>query len=202
MKYYKLDLKDFIEESNGKLYRIIATQDFKDVKKGDKGGYIDDSSQLINFGWVYDNSTVNNSRVNNSRVDNNSTVNNSTVNNSTVDIELLKNNIVKYIALTCGFYPINNKYVLYKRVNKVKEGEYLSLQDSNFKYFDNQIAEELNYDSYILSSCSKGLHISGMYYWNEGDTLIQVECNVEDVITCREGKLRVKKLRVIGEVKL
>ena len=53
----------------------------------------------------------------------------------------------------------------------------------------------------ITHSCSTGLHISTPFYWQDGDTLIAVEVAVEDVITCQSGKLRVKKLKVIGEVK-
>ena len=38
-------------------------------------------------------------------------------------------------------------------------------------------------------------------YWIEGDTLIAVEVNVDDIITCQEGKLRVKKVKTLGEIK-
>jgi ADP-glucose pyrophosphorylase len=165
------------------------------------------NSRVANNSRV-DNSIVdNNSRVDNSIVENNSTVNNnsrvdnSTVNNSTVDNGLLKTDIKKYIALTCGFYPVNNIYYLFKRVRKISDGNYASCFDSRFLYKDGEIAEVADFDSDITIDCGKGIHISGMYYWTEGDVLIQVECHIEDVITCKSGKLRVKKIKVIGEVK-
>ena len=46
---------------NGKpLYRIEALRDFADVKKGDKGGFIENESNLSQSDdcWVYDNAQV------------------------------------------------------------------------------------------------------------------------------------------------
>ena len=42
------------------LHRIIATEDFDDVKKGDLGGYIENESNLSREGtcWVYDEAIV------------------------------------------------------------------------------------------------------------------------------------------------
>ena len=52
---------------NGKtLYRIEALKDFGDVKKGDKGGFIENEKNLSQSGdcWVYDNAKVyNNAKV-------------------------------------------------------------------------------------------------------------------------------------------
>ena len=46
---------------NGKtLYRIEALKDFNDVKKGDKGGFVESDNNLTQSGdcWIYDNAKV------------------------------------------------------------------------------------------------------------------------------------------------
>ena len=58
-KKYKLT-KETINVFNKTLYRIEALRDFNDVKKGDKGGFVekeDNLSQSDNC-WVYDNAKV------------------------------------------------------------------------------------------------------------------------------------------------
>lgn len=54
-KKYYLDKEDTIEFEGRTLYRIVALRDFKKVKKGDKGGYIEKESNLshIDNCWVY-----------------------------------------------------------------------------------------------------------------------------------------------------
>ena len=64
-KKYKLTNESVIV--NGKtLYRIKSLKDFGNVKKGDKGGFIENESNLSQSGdcWVYDNAKVyNNAKV-------------------------------------------------------------------------------------------------------------------------------------------
>ena len=54
MEKFKLDKKDFKTINNTKLFRIIALKDFGNVKKGDKGGYIEKVENLSLEGncWV------------------------------------------------------------------------------------------------------------------------------------------------------
>lgn len=57
----KYKLTDETIEINGKtLYRIEALKDFSNVKKGDKGGFIEKEENLSHLGsaWVYDNAKV------------------------------------------------------------------------------------------------------------------------------------------------
>lgn len=57
----KYKLTDETIEVNGKtLYRIEALKDFSNVKKGDKGGFIEKEENLSHLGsaWVYDNAKV------------------------------------------------------------------------------------------------------------------------------------------------
>ena len=58
-KKYKLT-EETISVDGRTLYRIEALKDFNDVKKGDKGGFIEDENNLTQYGkcWVYDNATV------------------------------------------------------------------------------------------------------------------------------------------------
>ena len=58
-KKYKLT-NETIQHCGNTLYRIEALRDFKDVKKGDKGGFIereDNLSQEDNC-WIYDDAKV------------------------------------------------------------------------------------------------------------------------------------------------
>lgn len=50
------------EDPNGNLYRIKALRDFSDVKKGEFGGYIENSKNLSHEGdcWVYNSAIVKN----------------------------------------------------------------------------------------------------------------------------------------------
>ena len=113
----------------------------------------------------------------------------------------MKADIIQYIAKTLNIYPIKNKYILYKRVNKISERKYASCYDSNFIYEDGKIVTVKNPDNNINNSCSSGIHVSTPFYWTQGNTLIACEVNVKDIITCLENKIRCKKVKVIGEIK-
>ena len=58
-KKYKLT-EETISVDGRTLYRIEALKDFNDVKKGDKGGFIENENNLTQYGkcWVYDNAEV------------------------------------------------------------------------------------------------------------------------------------------------
>jgi len=112
----------------------------------------------------------------------------------------IQEDMVQYIACSLNVYPVNGKYILYKRVKKIEEGVYASLYDSNFIYRDGEIAEVKNPNLDFTDSCASGIHVSTPFFWDKGDTLIAVEVRVEDIITCMEGKIRCKKVKVIGEV--
>ena len=59
-KKYKLTEESINPLSSIRLYRIEALKDFADVKKGDKGGFVESRDNLSQYGdcWVYDNATV------------------------------------------------------------------------------------------------------------------------------------------------
>ena len=58
-KKYKLT-DETIEVEGKALYRIEALKDFCEIKKGDKGGFIESEDNLSHEGnaWVYDNACV------------------------------------------------------------------------------------------------------------------------------------------------
>jgi len=112
----------------------------------------------------------------------------------------IKKDLIQYIACSLNIYPVNGKYILYKKVNKKALGVYTSLYDPYFEYRDGEYAEVDNPNLDFLESCGDGIHVSTPFYWNGGDTLIAVEVDIADVITCMEGKLRCRKVKVIGEV--
>jgi len=112
----------------------------------------------------------------------------------------IKDDLVQYIACSLNTYPVDGKYILFKRVNRKTRGIYTSLFDSSFIYRDGEYAEIKNPDLDFLESCGGGIHVSTPFFWQDGDTLIAVEVNIEDIITCMNGKLRCKRVKVIGEV--
>lgn len=59
-KKYKLLENDTIMVNGRALYRIEALKDFADVRKGDRGGYVEKEDNLSHDGicWVYDNARV------------------------------------------------------------------------------------------------------------------------------------------------
>ena len=59
IKKYKLT-EEIIKVDDSILYRIEALRDFNDVKKGDKGGFVEKEENLSQYGdsWVYDNAMV------------------------------------------------------------------------------------------------------------------------------------------------
>jgi len=119
-------------------------------------------------------------------------------------VELNKNYTLKQLILgSLNIIPDKNgNYLLYKRVNKIVKGKYASIYDKSFIYENNKIAKAKKINENINNPCAESLHVSTPNYWNTGDTLIEVKVNIKDIITCRLGKLRVRKLKVLREVKI
>jgi len=96
-----------------------------------------------------------------------------------------------------GILPVNNKVILYKYLNKYFTFSY----DNSFKYPKKGEVSVDEYDTSIQASCASGLHFADPCYWS-GDVLIAAEIDLNDIITVQEGKVRVKKANILGEVKL
>lgn len=174
------------------LYRIKALKDFSNVKKGDLGGWIEKEENLSQEenAWVYGDAKV----YGDAEINEENRIITGYINKDYKDIK-------SKLAIQLGVYPLNNKIILFKRVNKKSKGIYTSCYDSKFEYKDNQIVKVKDYNKFN-TSCGEGIHLSTPLYWNEGDTLIACEVNLKDIITIQRGKVRCKKCKVIGEVKL
>ena len=87
-------------------------------------------------------------------------------------------------------------FIAYKHVKK----NLSSLHDCNFKY---EVGKTIKADKPEISdkSCASGLHVSHASYWNgkEGEIILFCLCHIKDVITVQEGKIRVKKLKVLSK---
>ena len=205
---YKLT-KNKIEHFGIILYQIEVVEPFLNLKKGDKGGYIESEKNLSQIGdaWVSDNAWVSgNAQVygdawvsGNAQVSGNAKIlqkNRVLTGFITKSLEDLRYSLIAQI----GIIP-ENKIILYKRVNKIKEGKYQSVYDKDFFYEDGKVSEVKDYEK-SNASCGKGIHLSTPLYWNEGDTLIKCEVNFEDIITIQDGKVRAKKCKCLGEVNI
>lgn len=208
MKKYKLLKSRFIIQNGIKLFRIKALINTGiNIKKGDLGGYIEKEENLSHeqLCWVYEGARVSgDARVygdawvyGGARVCEKHKIKYGVL---VVDISNNKN-IEQNIECAFNIRAIKECIILYKRVSHLIKGEYMSCYDSNFTYKDGKIARAIEPDL-STDSCASGLHASTPEYWNEGNCLIAVEIKIKDIITVQEGKVRCKKLKVLGEVNL
>jgi len=118
--------------------------------------------------------------------------------------------IEKYLSIEdklsaqCFTKPMNDKVILYKRVDKIEEGKYKSLYDPNFIYEDGKeqkIDEKISDWDVNNIFCNKGIHLSYPTYWSSGDTLIACEVNINDVFEIQDGEVRCIRCKTLREVK-
>lgn len=109
------------------------------------------------------------------------------------------------VRCSAGLPIIDGKIIAYKYVIKGETG-FHSMHDYGFKYYLNETAECL-YPSISNESCAPGLHCGDLSYWEDAKEnnqdihcCLMVEVKKEDVITIQEGKIRCKRLKVIGIV--
>ena len=200
MKKYKLLKDDFIDTYDTSFYRIQATKDFKGVKKGDLGGYIESEKNLSQEegAWVFGNAKV----YGDAWVFENAKVSESislSFGHTVVDVS--NNNNLRILLLnSLNVVPNKDgKITLYKKVNKIDNKTFKSNYDMSFIYMIGKISKASKWDE-SMRSCAEGLHVSTPTYWNEGDSLIEVEVALEDIICVQQGKVRCKQLKVIREV--
>ena len=99
-----------------------------------------------------------------------------------------------------GVVPQNNKVILYKRVWKTDdENVFKSDYRRNFLYKIGKISRARNVDEDIFKSCTRGLHFTSLEFINyyNGDTIIECEIEVSDIITVQDSKVRVRKCKVL-----
>ena len=201
-----------------KLFRIKAIASFGNIKAGDLGGFVEKEANLSDVGtsWVSDDAQVHgNARVySNARVYGDVQVygDAQVYGNAWVYARVrlqfgktdfdVKLNLYGTIRNSIGAAAFLDRVILYKKVNKTdKISIFTSCYDVFFKYQVGKTAFAKECDENWDRSCASGLHCSSADYWNEGDTLLAVEVKLKDIICCQEGKVRCRKLKVLGVCK-
>lgn len=107
----------------------------------------------------------------------------------------LSRDLISNIEAQTGLKCFNNEVYCYKHVRD----DLSSLYDETFKYTVNEWIEVIDPDL-SHKSCVSGLHVSNAQYWNRngGEMVLFCKVKLEDIITVQEGKIRCKKLFVIG----
>jgi len=106
------------------------------------------------------------------------------------------------LAKQLGLTTSTDSVYLFKKVIKTdNSNRFVSVYDKKFIY---EIGKWINVRNPDMSdkSCTSGLHCGTALYWKSGDTLLEVEVKLRDIITIQEGKVRCKRLRVVGVVNI
>lgn len=105
-------------------------------------------------------------------------------------------NIMMSIKCQTGLEVMNGHVYAYKHVRE----DLSSMYDPKFKYKVGEYAWDQNYDSDPSVPCANGLHVSNATYWEnrDGKKVIMVKIALDDIIAVQKGKIRCKKLFVIG----
>ncbi len=99
-----------------------------------------------------------------------------------------------------GIVPNDNKIVLYKRVWSTDEPDvFKSDYRRNFLYKIGKISRVRNVDEDVFKSCTRGLHLTTLNIAKNygGDTIIECEVKVPDIVTVQDGKVRARKCKVL-----
>lgn len=168
-KYKLIDPEGFDRKYKGiPMKRLIALKNFSDVKKGDLGGLIDESSTLSQDGdcWIYSGSVV----IRDSKIDGNAKVRSSSkIESSTIKENTDVKGVIQYSEI-CGhtFIDVNHSYIL------------RSVLDGNIKIIGTSIKIE---DSKIIDSVT----ISS----NEFSRMEIFNSDIKDNVTIRNGRLAI-----------
>lgn len=103
-----------------------------------------------------------------------------------------------------GIAPNDNKVILYKRVWSTDDPDvFKSDYRQNFLYKIGKISRARNVNEDIFKSCTDGLHFTSLEFVNRhsGDTILECEVKVPDIVTVQASQVRARKCRVIGVYK-
>ena len=105
-------------------------------------------------------------------------------------------NMLENIEAQTGLKSFNNEIYCYKHVR----ADLSSLHDVNFKYVIGDYVSVDDVDLDETKSCTNGLHVSNAQYWNDksGEKILFCKVSVDDIIAVQDGKIRCKRLFVIG----
>ncbi len=99
-----------------------------------------------------------------------------------------------------GVKPKHNKVVLYKSVWRTDdESVFKSDYHRNFLYKIGKISRAQNVNEDILEHCARGLHFTSLEFVNyySGDTILECEVDVNDIVTVQDSKVRARKCKVL-----
>jgi hypothetical protein len=99
-----------------------------------------------------------------------------------------------------GITPKNNKVVLYKKVWSTKDQDvFKSDYHRNFLYKIGKISRTRNVNEDVLECYARGLHFTSLeFIYNlNGDTILECEVEVPDIVTILNSTVRARKCRVI-----
>ncbi len=94
----------------------------------------------------------------------------------------------------------NNKVILYKKVWSTDDPDvFKSDYDRNLLYEIGKISRARKVDKDIFKSYAGGLHFTSLEFINDydGDSIIECEVEIPDIITIQESKVRARKCKVL-----
>ncbi len=102
-----------------------------------------------------------------------------------------------------GIVPEDGKVILYKRIFKTKfKNVFKSVYNDDFHYLIGKKAIETDVDEDVMKYCGKGLHFTSLEFINlyVGNTILECEVDLKDIITIQHGIVRARKCRVIRTI--
>ena len=108
----------------------------------------------------------------------------------------LNKDMLESVRVQTGLGVFENKVIAYKIVNR----DLTSIYDPDFRYVVGTVAE-VKYPDTNNVSCARGLHFSNINYWDKykkDTTFLLAEINLEDIITVQDGKIRVKRAKILS----
>ncbi|OQB41011.1 MAG: hypothetical protein BWY04_01107 [candidate division CPR1 bacterium ADurb.Bin160] len=119
----------------------------------------------------------------------------------TVTTDLLgTKNLIGALYAELGVVPQNNKVILYKTVWSTDNPDvFKSNHRRNFLYKIGKISRVRNVDEDVFKSCTRGLHLTTLNIAKNygGDTILECEVDLKDIITVQFSKVRTRKCKVI-----
>ena len=100
-----------------------------------------------------------------------------------------------------GIVPNDNKIVLYKSVWSTDNPDvFKSDYRQNFLYKIGKISRVRNVDEDVFKSCARGLYLTTLNIAKNygGNTILECEVDVDDIVTVQGSKVSTRKCRVAG----
>ena len=216
-----MDKKYKLIEDEYSWYKVIALKDFtlitgEQIKKGDVGGRVESGDCLSQEGlcWIMDDAYVFGKVFENAVIKDHTHVGEiatvtgnavvqayQRIHYGTVTADLLgTKDWTAALYAEFGIVPENGKITLYKRVwNTNNPNVFESVYNRKFIYEIGKEAIETDVDEDVMNCCGKGLHFTSLKFigpW-EGNTILECEVDLKDIITIQYSVVRARKCKVI-----